>query len=129
MPITVSYDLGNANPNQRNYVRSMLERFGWRRLGGSVFRYPADNREEDWMNDVIPSLMFLRSYVLQHTIQLRYFTLDSNSVVHLDHSDPDAPVGDLPMFGQNLNLHETTNAQSSEALLRRFVDAAIDAIR
>jgi hypothetical protein len=37
MPVTVSYDLADADYNDRNYVRSMFERFGWKRLGGSVF--------------------------------------------------------------------------------------------
>jgi hypothetical protein len=32
MPITLSYDLKGAPPNQRNYIRSMFERFGWQRL-------------------------------------------------------------------------------------------------
>jgi hypothetical protein len=64
MPITLSYDLQDATPNQRNYVRNALERFGWKRLGGSVFRYDglrvARGRplEEDWLNEVIPSLIF-----------------------------------------------------------------------
>ncbi len=62
MPITLSYDLQNATPNQRNYVRSMFERYGWKRLGGSVFRYGGRSinhvTHEDWLNDVAPALMF-----------------------------------------------------------------------
>jgi hypothetical protein len=33
MPITVSYDLAEAGTNERNYIRSMFERFGWKRFG------------------------------------------------------------------------------------------------
>jgi CRISPR-associated endonuclease Cas2 len=77
VPITISYDLKTDDPNQRNYLRSMLERFGWKRLGGSVFRYPAESgQEEDWMNRVIPALMFFRSYILKNNIEIKFFTLD-----------------------------------------------------
>src|SRR5271169_74987 len=96
MPVTLSYDLQTDDNNHRNYVRSSLERFGWTRLGGSVFRYEGRRREEDWLNDVIPSLMFLRSYILNHGISLRYLTLDAASVVRIDFSDPDLPLGNGP---------------------------------
>lgn len=129
MPITVSYDLANADNNQRTYVRSMLERFGWRRLGGSVFRYPSDNRDEDWLNEVVPALMFFRSYVCHHRILVRYFTLDASSVVHIDHSDADATVGLQPLDGQNIVLYQPTNEQSSIERIRRSVQSAIDVIR
>src|SRR6266849_1695750 len=89
MPITVSYDLSDADTNERNYIRSMFERFGWKRLGGSVFRYEGDGYEEDWLNEVIPALMIFRSYILAKDIDLRFFTLDTNSVTHIDFSDPD----------------------------------------
>jgi hypothetical protein len=53
MPVTVSYDLTHATVSERNYVRSMFERFGWKRLGGSVFRYGgrkiAGVVQEDWL--------------------------------------------------------------------------------
>jgi hypothetical protein len=42
MPITLSYDLQTDDANHRTYIRSMFERFGWRRLGGSVFRYETE---------------------------------------------------------------------------------------
>lgn len=98
MPITVSYDLQNATPAQRNYVRSMFERFGFRRLGGSVFRYAKiRDAEEDWLNDVAPALMFFRSYVLHHAITIRYFTLDTHAVARIDHSDAERPLGHQPL--------------------------------
>src|SRR5438105_4303368 len=89
MPVTLSYDLTDATTNQRNYVRSMFERFGWKRLGGSVLRY--DGRKlkghglvEDWLNDVVPAIMFFRSYVMMHAIDLKRFTLDTMSVARLE---------------------------------------------
>src|SRR5207302_265113 len=59
MPVTISYDFKNSKPNDRTYIRSMLERFGWQRLGGSVFRYPHSAASdtavgEDWLNAVVP---------------------------------------------------------------------------
>src|SRR5277367_2928321 len=73
MPVTLSYDVTNLDNNERNYIRSMLERFHWQRLGGSVFRYDGVEQAdgsvlEDWLNHVAPALMFLRSYALQHGI-------------------------------------------------------------
>jgi len=76
MPVTLSYDLRTNDPNHRSYIRSMLERFAWRRLGGSVFRYSGRTIngviEEDWLNDVSPSLMFVRSYTIQQSIEIRF---------------------------------------------------------
>ena len=132
MPITISFDLRTAegNGNHRSYLRSMFERFGWRRLGGTLLRYQgralADGTiEEDWLNDVIPSLMFFRSYVINHQIEVRYFTLDSVSVAHLDFSDPALTLGTLPQGGGDLDLRAPTNPQSSERRIRDFVDAAV----
>jgi hypothetical protein len=36
MPITISYDLKQATPNDHNRIRSALETFGWEGLGGST---------------------------------------------------------------------------------------------
>jgi len=131
MPLTLSYDLRTNNANHRNYIRSMLERFAWRRLGGSVFRYSGRKMhgiiEEDWLNDVIPSLMFFRSYTVQHNIQIRFFTLDTSSVSRLDHSDPNTSFGRAPLAGAGLRLRTPTNLQSSVQTIRNFIDAAIAA--
>jgi hypothetical protein len=131
MPVTVSYDLRHATSNQRNYVRSMFERFGWRRLGGSVLRYDgrriANVVQEDWLNDVIPAVMFFRSYVLHHTITVRFFTLDTMSISRIDHSAAAAPFGTAPQTGANVTLRNPTNVQSSEQNIRDFIDAAITA--
>ena len=133
MPVTLSYDLRTDDPNQRNYIRSMLERFGWKRLGGSVFRYDGRSvrgtKEEDWLNDVVPSLMFFRSYVLHHGIEVRFLTLDTNSVARIDFSDPRSPFGNQPLRGDDLRLRNPTNRQSSVARIRRFVNSAVNVIR
>ena len=128
MPITVSYDLHDASVNHRNYIRSMFERFGWKRLGGSVFRYERLKSQEDWLNDVVPSLMFFRSYTLRHGIQVRFFTLDTNSVTRIDFSDPHRTLGRQPAKGDDLKLRKPTNNQSSERRRRRHVDAGVDVL-
>ena len=127
MPVTISYDLKTEDNNQRNYLRSMLERFGWKRLGGSVFRYPEAGQEEDWINCVIPALMFLRSYILKNNIEIKFFTLDANSISMIDNSDPTLTLGMSPTDGPNLVLEEPTNPQSSVKTIRDFVDAAVQA--
>jgi hypothetical protein len=133
MPIIVSYDLTNVDNNDRNYVRSMLERFHWRRLGGSVFRYDGIVNEadgtpfEDWLNHVIPALMFLRSFLISRNITLRFFTVDASSTSFLDHSDPAQLYGNAPQTGAQLDFAVPTNVQSSEATIRAFVEAGIAA--
>ena len=128
MPITISYDLRTDNNNHRNYVRSMFERFSWTRLGGSVLRYnwQDENGQEDWLNDVIPSLMIFRSYCIAHNINIVYFTLDTSSVTRIDASDPDAVVGAIPLNGDEVLLVTPTNNQSSEERIRRSITSMID---
>lgn len=134
MPITLSYDLKGAPPNRRNYVRSMLERFGWTRLGGSVFRYSgrpgkmSEAQEEDWLNDIAPSLMIFRSYIRKHKLKLTRFTIDAQGVSFLDHSDPNARIGRPIASGTKMNLIIPTNRQASEQSVRNFVDAAEESI-
>jgi hypothetical protein len=129
MPVTISYDLTNIDNNKRTYIRSMLERFGWKRLGGSVFRYSVINNEEEWLNDIAPSIMFFRSYIRKYGIEVKYFTLDTQSVAHIDHSDPTATLGEQPLAGGSLTLRAPTNVQSAEKEIRQFVDAAVAAIK
>ena len=133
MPITITYDLSDVqNGNDRTYLRSMLERFYWRRMGGSVFRYEgvADGQgllQEDWLNHVVPALMFFRSFVLSHGITLTRFTVDTSSVAYIDQSDPGLLLGTPPQNGAGLNLTAPTNPQSAEQALRDFVTAGINA--
>ncbi len=126
MPITVSYDLTDADTNERNYIRSMFERFGWERLGGSVFRYEKKDDEEDWLNEVVPALMIFRSYVIAKGIEITFFTLDTHSVARIDWSDSDKLLGDTPEDGDGIALTTPTNNQSSEKRIRRSVDVVID---
>lgn len=132
MPVTVSYDLEAAGNNHHAYIRSMFERYGWRRFGGSLLRYDGrivgGEKQEDWLNDVAPALMFFRSYLLRHNLTLKFFTLDSASVAFLDHSDPAAPVGNSPFTGANLALLPPAFPQAPEGTVRGFVDAAAAAI-
>lgn len=128
MPVTISYDLQTNDNNDRNYVRSMLERFHWRRLGGSVFRYEgvedaAGDLQEDWLNHVAPALMFMRSYAIQHGITFRFFTLDAQSVAFVDHSDAGLPFGLQPQTGAQIVFADPTNQQSSQQTIRDFIDA------
>jgi hypothetical protein len=134
MPVTISYDLDSStlSTNDRNYLRSALERFHWKRLGGSVFRYDGiddgnGGRREDWLNHVAPALMFVRSFLQKKSIKLSVLTVDAFSVARVDLSDPAAPYGDAPQPGSSLVLAQPTNAQSSEKALRDFVDACSNA--
>jgi hypothetical protein len=126
MPITISYDITAADNNERNYIRSMLERFGWTRLGGSVFRYEMGGDEEDWLNDVIPALMIFRSYILARNIKLKFFTLDTHSISRIDMTDADAVLGYEPLKGDEIALYQPTNVQSSEKRIRRSITQMID---
>jgi hypothetical protein len=134
VPITISYDLSAVqNNNDRTYLRSMLERFRWRRMGGSVFRYEGvpdaqGTLQEDWLNHVVPALMFFRSFVLAHNITLTRFTIEASSVAHIDQSDPGLLLGLPPQTGPNINLVAPTNIQSAEQALRDFVAAGIAAM-
>lgn len=131
MPVTISYDVADIDNNQRNYIRSMLERFHWHRFGGSVFRYDgvidqdSQERHEDWLNHVVPALMFFRSYILKNSITLKFFTVDASGATYVDHSDPSLLFGQQPLDGTQLKLNpKPTNVQSSESAVRNFVDEA-----
>ncbi|WP_146849028.1 hypothetical protein [Brevifollis gellanilyticus] len=126
--LTLSFDLADATPNDRNYLRSMFERFGWKRLGGSVFRYKDENND-DWLNRVVPSIMFFRSFIVERDIHLKFFTIDANSTSFLDHSDEAIPLGVPPETGAGVQLEEPTNNQSSVGTIRDFIDAASNATR
>ncbi len=129
MPLTLTYDITNDPANHRTYIRSSLERFGWQRLGGSVFRYVgreiADGSlYEDWLNDIAPSIMFVRSYILRHNLHLSFLTIDAASTSFLDFTDQALILGRPPLNGAELDLVQPTNVQSSVQALRDFVDAA-----
>lgn len=132
MPVTITYDLETTDTNHRTYIRSMLERFHWRRLGGSVFRYEGVQQgggaaAEDWLNHVVPALMFMRSYALHHHVTFRFFTIDAQSIAHLDHSDSNLLLGNQPQDGNQIQLATPTNQQSAVATIQGFIDAATNA--
>lgn len=79
------------------------------------------------MNHVIPALMFLRSYVLQHSIDIKFFTLDANSISMIDNTDPSLQLGTPPLNGRRLKFKKATNQQSSRQTIRDFVNKAIEA--
>ena len=127
MPITITYDFAGDIGNHRSWLRSMLERFGFRRLGGSVFRYQgtrdaSGHDTDDWLNHVAPALMLFRSYVVHNGLTLSRFTIDAHSVAFVDLSDAAAPIGTSPCTGAAVALESPTNAQAGEKDLRKFVD-------
>jgi hypothetical protein len=71
--------------------------------------------------------MFLRSYLLQHNITLRFFTVDAASSSFLDHSDPSTLLGSKPQRGDEVSLAEPTNSQSAVRTIACFIDAGIEA--
>ena len=127
MPVTISYDLQTPYGNHGSYLRSMFERFGWERLGGSVLRYNGrqiGNRfYDDWLNDIAPSITFFRAYIVQHNLTLKFLTIDCISTSFLDFSDLQAPLGNPPETGLNLTMRPPTNEQSAVGTIRDFVDA------
>lgn len=133
MPVTVSYDLSATDANDRTYIRSMFERFGWRRLGGSVFRYEGIELEdgtlyEDWLNHIVPALMFMRSYIVQrHDLDLSFFTVSATGSSYIDFDDDGDHYGVQPVDGNNIQLEEPSNTQSSMRTIRSFVDDACEA--
>lgn len=134
MPVTLTYDFTSANPNDRTYIRSMFERFNWKRIGGSVFRYSGrivnTVTEEDWLNDVVPALMFFRAYIIKNQMQLSTFTLDTNSISLVDHTDQNFLLGQVPLDSQALQNQfvNPTNTQSSIQTICNFINDGINAI-
>lgn len=130
MSVTITYDFSGADKNDQTYVRSMLERFHFQRLGGSVFRYhgvPDKTGEfyEDWLNHVGPALMFFRSYVLGKNMNLKFFTIDTSSTSQVDNSDPEDRYGEIPKTSDAIDLATPTNPQSSVETIRTFLDSSV----
>ena len=130
MPLTLTYDFSESGgTTHHNYVRSMFERFGWQQIGGSTFTYSGrkvrGQKEEDWLNDVSPSIMHFRSYLLKNKLKLNKFTLNAASFAILDHSLAGKRVGRKPLSGTSLKLKRPpANARhSSENQIRAFVNS------
>lgn len=99
MPITVTFDIDDASVldgNDRTRILACFTRLGWERVGGSAWRYPAlgtANVSEDWMNHVIPALMYLRSIACHANLDVYNFTIDAHSEAgHRGQANP--PLGE-----------------------------------
>lgn len=85
MPITVTFDLPSTiDNNDRTRIRLAFQRLGWETIGGTAYRYPplanpGPAATEDWLNRVVPALMFLRCLIAKNTIQMSNFTVDATS--------------------------------------------------
>lgn len=79
-------------------------------------------KEEDWLNHVIPALMFFRSYVLSKNMNLEKFTLHSNSEEFVDVSDPDIKLGNIPLRNNDFLIKDATIKHSSIKKIKEFLD-------
>lgn len=129
MPVTFTYDVTDIDNNDRTRIRSAFERFGWEHLGGSVFRYPRFDQTdpiEDWLNQVVPAIMFFRSFVLHRNLTLSAFTLDSQSLSCFKSGAGNAGVG--PEGGATLSLMTPTNPAMGEQNLRDWVEDCVESV-
>lgn len=129
MPATFTYDVTDIDNNDRTRIRSAFERFGWEHLGGSVFRYPRFDQNgaiEDWLNHVIPAVMFFRSFVLHRGLTLSAFTLDCQSLSCFKANTANAGAG--PSSGPGMPLMQPTNVQMAEQGLRDWIDGCTNAV-
>lgn len=82
--------------NDRNRINSCFTRLGWEHIGGTAWRYPAlgtMNVSEDWMNHVIPALMYFRSIANHANLRISKFTIDAHSEAgHRGNANP--PLGE-----------------------------------
>jgi hypothetical protein len=82
MPVMFSYDIAVQDNVHYARLKSMFERLHWQAIGGSCFRYPQIAQPpiaEDWLNHVVPALMLFRTYVLENSIPVNKYSLDSHS--------------------------------------------------
>ena len=131
----VSFDIEQASVkdgNDRTRIQVAFLRLGWEHIGGSCWRYPAlgtQHASEDWMNHVVPALMYLRSIVEHSGMNMFRFTIDAHSEAGFR--------GDLnPIVGQAIlpsgqivmyptGLQPNHEDKLSEARLQQFIaDAA-----
>lgn len=117
MPITFTFDLKKSaeDTNAHAYLYSAIERFGWRHVGESAFVYTG----KDWLNEVIPALMFFRAFVAARQNELTSFTIQSSSF------STESEVH----TAEDLALKTPTNPQCHADDLRRFVSDCSKAIR
>lgn len=128
MSLTLTYDISAKSGNHHNYVRSMFERFGWKQIGGSTVTYSGRKisgvSQEDWLNDVVPAIMYFRSYLLKHKLKLNKFTINALSFSVLDHTSK-KKLGRRPLAGSALKLKVPMSKQSGEKRIRSFVEDCV----
>lgn len=134
MPVTVTFDIDEASvtdANDRNRILACFTRLGWERVGGSAWRYPAlgtQNVSEDWMNHVVPALMYLRSIACHANLDVYSFTIDAHS--EAGHRGRATPILGSPIQqAANITMYPTNNAYDgllSEQRLKDFIQASTD---
>lgn len=134
MPITVTFDIDDdsvLDGNDRNRILACFTRLGWERVGGSAWRYPAlgtANVSEDWMNHVVPALMYLRSIACHANLDVYNFTIDAHSEAgHRGRAMP--PLGEAIQQAANITMYPANpayNGTLSEQRLRDFIQASTD---
>ena len=122
MPVTLTFDIEEASvtdANDRNRIQVAFLRFGWEHIGGSAWRYPAlgaEHPSEDWMNHVVPALMYFRSIVEHSNMNVTKFTLDAHSEAgYRQHAAP--PVGEPIAPGNTITMYPPGLAPASELVL------------
>ncbi|WP_127837597.1 hypothetical protein [Burkholderia gladioli] len=134
MPITITFDIDDASVldnNDRTRILVCFTRLGWEHVGGSAWRYPAlgtANVSEDWMNHVIPALMYLRSIACHANLDVYNFTIDAHSEAgHRGQAIP--PLGEPIKQAAQITMYPTGAAYNgvlSEQRLRDFIQASTD---
>ncbi len=121
MPVIFTFDIGRAEPLERNRIQSFFERLGWQHVGGSCYRYPKlgtmDQPVEDWFNHVIPALMLFRAYILQSRKRLRAYTIDVQTSAGLR-----PRFGHAPLRANRVTLYKPTKAAFGKRQLLAWLD-------
>lgn len=136
MPITVTFDIDDnsvRDSNDRSRIYTCFARLGWEHVGGSAWRYPAlgtENVSEDWMNHVIPALMYLRSIACHANLDVYKFTIDAHSEAgHRGRTTP--ALGNPIQQAGNISMYQVTSktgSSLSESRLREFIQSCADSL-
>jgi hypothetical protein len=140
VPVTFTFDIEDnsvKDANDRTRIQMAFLRLGWEHIGGSAWRYPALNASphpsEDWMNHVVPALMYFRSLVEHSGMRVTKFTIDAHSEAGY-RSGGATPVGQAILPGANIPMYTTGIQQSqddklSEARLRKYLTEAAESLK
>jgi hypothetical protein len=134
MPITLSFDIEQASvvdPNDRTRLELAFRRLGWDHIGGSSWRYPALGSvhvSEDWLNHVVPALMYFRSLVVHAGLKVTKLSLDAHSEAGYRESSI-GPIGQAICTPETIALYSpglasNTEAILSESRLKKFIEDA-----